>query len=373
MRYPPGAIQAPTKRNLIFKYILREMETSHRDIAIDLDTSMPTVFTYIRELTNMGVIVKEGQFKSTGGRKAGILKPNAEARVAVGVDITANHVSLVKVDLLGKGHSFERNQLTYTDTVPYYDTLGELIHNYLITYEISNDQLVGVGISVPGIISADGTTITHSHALNIKNIPTARFLDAVSYPSFLINDANAACLAELNNEDSDSIVVYLSLSNSVGGAIAMNNQLFYGDNQRSGEFGHLTLVPDGIPCYCGQRGCVDSYCNAKVLSAHSGGSLSRFFELVETGKETALAVFDRYLDYLAIAVKNIRMVFDAPIIIGGYVGGYLNPYLDELGKRVDAIDTFGDAKDTIRACTARYEASAVGAALHQINAFIDSI
>ena len=116
-------VQPPTKRNLIFRYILKEKETSHRDIAFDLDTSMPTVFTYIRELFEMGLIKKEGHFKSTGGRKAGILRPNAEAKVAVGVDITARHVSLVRVNLLGEGRSFERNALTYEDTEAYYSAL----------------------------------------------------------------------------------------------------------------------------------------------------------------------------------------------------------------------------------------------------------
>ena len=77
-------------------------------------------------------------------------------------------------------------------------------------------------------------------------------------------------------------LVYLSLSNSVGGAILTGGALYGGDHLRAGEFGHNTLVPDGRPCYCGKRAVwMPMLC--KVLSQLTDGNLALFFDGLRSG------------------------------------------------------------------------------------------
>jgi predicted NBD/HSP70 family sugar kinase len=164
--------------------------------------------------------------------------------------------------------------------------------------------------------------------------------------------------------------VYLSLSDTVGGAILLHGELYLGENQRGGEFGHATLFHDGLPCYCGQKGCVDAYCSALTLSRYTGGDLALFFEGLKAGNKKLLTVWEHYKTYLAMTLNNLIVSFDCNIILGGYLGEYLERHIDELRAAVAERTTFSGTENYITACTYKKEAAAVGAALLYIRPFI---
>lgn len=137
-------------------------------------------------------------------------------------------------------------------------------------------------------------------------------------------------------------MVYLSLSNSVGGAVIFADEMksndgihsdydggamYMGDNWRSGEFGHMVIHPEGKTCYCGKKGCVDAYCSALNLAGLENGDLRAFFEKLKAGHEEYGRIWDEYLDNLAIVVDNLRMCLDCEVVLGGYVGSYMEPYI----------------------------------------------
>ena len=108
----------------------------------------------------------------------------------------------------------------------------------------------------------------------------------------------------------------------------MNKKLHIGDNVRAGEFGHITIEPNGEKCYCGKIGCLDSYVKANLLSDLTNGQLDVFFEELKKGNKKLLKAWNNYLYYLSIAVNNLRMSFDCDIVIGGYIGSYFNEYIE---------------------------------------------
>jgi predicted NBD/HSP70 family sugar kinase len=165
-------------------------------------------------------------------------------------------------------------------------------------------------------------------------------------------------------------MVYLSLSNSVGGAVYVGGRLFTGDDQRAGEFGHMCLIPKGETCYCGKQGCADAYLSALRLSEPYRGHLDAFFEALRLKDPKAKELFETYLYALAILVSSLRMAFDCTVILGGYVGGYLTPYLTQLRALSAAHDPFQPDEAYLQPCHFHYEASALGAALQYINRFI---
>ena len=107
----------------------------------------------------------------------------------------------------------------------------------------------------------------------------------IDFPYKIINDSNSGGYAELWHAKKIKNMIYLSLSNSIGGAVLMNNEIYYGDRMHSGEFGHMTFEIKGRQCYCGKKGCVDAYCNAQNLSNLTDGDLGKFIELVVAGEE----------------------------------------------------------------------------------------
>ena len=163
------------------------------------------------------------------------------------------------------------------------------------------------------------------------------------------------------------------LSNNVGGAVFINGSVYMGDDYRSGEVGHLNIHPGGLPCYCGQRGCVDPYCSATVLTAISNGNLEEFFRLLGQNNEAALSVWSVYLEHLALAIRNVRVLLDCPIIIGGYVGAYIDKYLHDLKQLLDRYNSFDKNSDYVVACKYKTESIAAGAALSFIKEFLSTI
>ncbi len=86
-------------RNRVFRYVNSLSETSMPDISSALDISGPTVLTIVKELKDAGVVEEVGELQSTGGRKAKAIAAVKDARCAIGVDITANHVGIAYTDL----------------------------------------------------------------------------------------------------------------------------------------------------------------------------------------------------------------------------------------------------------------------------------
>ena len=177
----------------------------------------------------------------------------------------------------------------------------------------------------------------------------------------------------LYHMETEGTMIYLSLSNSVGGAIYQNGVLLPGSEERGGEFGHMRIVPEGRLCYCGQTGCLDAYCSALRLTEQTDGNLEQFFEEISHQNPKLMTVWQDYLHWLSYAVINLRMIFDGKIILGGYVGGYLAPYLDSLRDQVRRMDPFGHTGDYLFCGKYRQLASAYGAALRPLDTFLESI
>ena len=365
-------------RSRILEYVYMRGQTTKQQLVEALGMSLPTVIQNVKELLNEGLFRETGQLQSTGGRKATAISPIPRLRVAVGVDVTRSDLGLVLVDLTGAIVMHRRIPCLFEPTDAYYQRVGQRILEFIEDAEhipgagIPRESILGVGFSIPGIIDQNGEEILYSHALDIRNIPCARFIDPLAGISCaFINDASAAGYAEARGLEEPAFV-YLSLNFCVGGAIFLNGQLYPGVHQHSGEFGHMRLVPGGKRCYCGQIGCVDAYCAAVRLSDMAGGSLHEFFRLLHEGDPACQSAFDEYLDWLALAVTNLSMAYDCEVVVGGSVGSFLDEYLPELRRRAAPLNTFEQNGAYIRVCQHHLEASALGAALLHVDSFFQS-
>lgn len=372
-------------RNQVYRYVNKHGRVSKSDIATALHISVPTVLQNTNELIEQGLVKQVGEFKSTGGRKATAIAPIQDYKHAIGIDITRNHIGFVLTDLSGEVLQHMRVYQPYVDEVNYYKQLAETASFLKEKWSISDEKFLGYGISIPGIIAQENNKITFSHALSISNISCDKFAQFIPYQCIYINDANAAAISEIYNADKRYNAVFLSLSNSVGGAIIQQNQsylnennlindnLYLGDNWRSGEFGHVTLIHNGKKCYCGKDGCFDAYCSAVSVAKHTNGKLETFFEELEKGNKELHAIWKEYLNHLSIQVNNLRMIFDCQVIVGGYIGSFIEPYIEQLREEAAKRNTFEEDASYILPCRYKIEASALGAALLQIEAFVSTI
>lgn len=360
-------------RNRVFRLIYKKGQLSKQDIVNSLNISLPTVNQNLKALMESRLIKEEGCFASTGGRKARAISCNSDARFSVGVDITKNHITVAAVDLSAVIIKNMHIPIPFNNSRQYFSSVGKYIEQLIQDAKIDESKILGVGISVPGLLSEDHQKVNYSSVLGFTGGSLENFAEFIPYPCVLSNDASAAGLAELWNRDHADNVVYLSLSNSVGGAIMLGKKFYPGENQRSAEFGHMTIVPKGSRCYCGQYGCVDAYCNAMILSNAANGSLEDFFRQLGSGSLHHRVIWENYLHYLALTVNNLRMLFDCRIILGGYVGSYMEPYIEPFREKTAKYNSFEKDAGYLSVCRYRKDPSAVGAALLHIESFINSI
>lgn len=360
-------------RNRVFHRIREAGAITSPDLSYELQLSRPTVKQNLDELSRLGYIYESGSQGHTGGRRARTYSVDASCRIAVGIDLTRNHIMVTAADLCGTLIYEKRVKAAFSLEEDYRKLLGELVREAAAAVRTQPERILGVGIAVPGLITEDHQTVSYGKILDFTGTTAALLGSHIPWPCRLYNDADAGGYAEISRSRGLRDGFYISLSNNIGGAILIDHKVYKGEGSRSGEIGHMTLVPEGRPCYCGKRGCFETYCNASLLSAHTQGDLELFFQKVEEQDPRCCRVWEEYLENLAIAVNNIRMLFDCKVILGGYVGAYMEPYMERLKSLAVCRNPFEDQADYLIACRVKKEALALGAALPFIHEFWSEI
>lgn len=357
----------------VIRTIMAHDRISQPELTHKLAISWPTVLQNVKDLIDFGLVEEVGAFASTGGRRARAFAPVRNAKACIGIDITQSHISFVLVNIAGDLLKFTRKKKSFVMDDDYLSELGSSVAAFVEDSGFDVNNIISAGMSIPGIINDKGTYILYSHVLKLENTSANTFFRYMPFKCKMINDANAAGFAEMYGQPEMKNAVYISLSNSVGGSILSSGMFYLGDNLRAGEIGHSTLYPDGNKCYCGKSGCFDAYCSAKALTQYTDNDLASFFDKINKGDKELKQVWQKYLVDLSYAINNIRMTLDCDVIIGGYVGGYLEDYQYELQKLVSERNTFGYDASYLKICRYKLEASAVGAALTEIDRYIRQI
>lgn len=118
-------------RNRIFRYICKCDKTSNPEISYELKMSLPTVTQNTKELMERGLIAEVGEFQSTGGRRAKAFSVVADSKLAVGLDITKNHVGLLLTNLTGKILKHDIFHYPYSAEDDYYREINKRLESFL--------------------------------------------------------------------------------------------------------------------------------------------------------------------------------------------------------------------------------------------------
>lgn len=362
-------------RQLIYQYIRDRGQASKKDIVIGLELSLPTVTQNLEYLTSQKLIDTSQKIKNTGGRNATAYSYIGDAKAAIGVYLTSHYMNAVAINLSGETMAHVRKRIEFNlNDDAYLRKLGEIVEKVKEKAAIGG-KILGVGIAVPGLVSADGEEVTYGLTLNFTGKRREEIAKYIPYTTRLFHDSYVAGRMEAWAGSKINNGFYISLSSSVGGSIIIDNVLYTGDTQKSGEIGHITIVPKGgKKCYCGKTGCFDTLCSTEVLVQETDGNLEEFFHILKAGDEKAKSLWDEYLENLSLAVQNLRMLFDGKIILGGDIGSYIEEYMENLYEKVDEKNPFGDkAKDYLFVCEYRTEVAASGAAAYFVEEFLSEI
>ena len=362
-------------RSKIYQYIYRSKLTSKLQIVQDLQMGLSTVSQNLNLLENEGLIEKNGYFGSTGGRKANAIQIVSDFRISIGVGILKNMFHITAIDLYGNTVYTDTIPLTYSNTAAYYQQITDKVKDFIDKNQYPENKILGVSIATQGITSPDNTTVIYGNIMNNTGMRLKDFSRHLPYPCHLEHDSKSAAFLELwNHPELDSAVVLL-LNRNLGGAIITNHQIHQGCSMHSGTIEHICVNPDGPLCYCGNRGCLETYCSANSLEQASGMTIKEFFPLLREKKSPQLIqIWEDYLKHLAFAMKNLNLVIDAPIIISGYLAPYFTEDdTDYLLRQINSMTPFELKEEQILVGTHGQYTPAIGAALFYVKEFIQSV
>ena len=362
-------------RSKIYQYIYRSKLTSKLQIVQDLQMGLSTVSQNLNLLENEGLIEKNGYFDSTGGRKANAIQIVSDFRISIGVGILKNMFHITAIDLYGNTVYTDTIPLTYSNTAVYYQQITDKVKDFIDKNQYPENKILGVSIATQGITSPDNTTVIYGNIMNNTGMRLKDFSRHLPYPCHLEHDSKSAAFLELwNHPELDSAVVLL-LNRNLGGAIITNHQIHQGRSMHSGTIEHICINPDGPLCYCGNRGCLETYCSANSLEQASGMAIKEFFPLLREKKSPQLIqIWEDYLKHLAFAMKNLNLVIDAPIIISGYLAPYFTEDdTDYLLRQINSMTPFELKEERILVGTHGQYTPAIGAALFYVKEFIQSV
>ena len=362
-------------RSKVYQYIYRKKITSKLQIVQDLQMGLSTVSQNLNLLEQDGLIEKNGYFESTGGRKANAIQIVSDFRISIGIGILKNMFHITAVDLYGNTLYTNTIPFPYSNTPDYYKQVTDKIKEFIATNQYDEEKILGVSIATQGITSPDHSTVLYGNIMNNTGMILEDFSRYLPYPCYLEHDSKSAAFLELwKHPELDSAVVFL-LNRNLGGAIITNHQIHQGSSMHSGTIEHICINPDGPLCYCGNRGCLETYCSANALEQAAGMNIKDFFSLLREKKSPQLTqIWKDYLHHLAFAMKNINLIIDAPIIISGYLAPYfLEDDIAYLTKHINVSSPFTLNKKHIFVGTNGQYTPAIGAALFYVNQFIHAI
>ena len=347
---------------------------SRQTLAQACAVSMPTMYQSLNELMDEGLVRYSGEGRSTGGRRAQGLDIVPDARIALGMAVTEDQLRLVAVDLRLQELAYRKLPFDLTGSLGRRENaLPGIVEAFLSDAGLDPQRVLGVGITIPGILTPDHAGIFFAPTLGLRDVPLQELTQELPYPVHVDNDGSASGHAECFVRGGRQNLAYLSLEDGVGGAVLMAGQPYEGDHARSGEFGHICVEPGGRLCSCGRHGCLEAYCSARRVEESFGVDVESFFRGVEAHDPAYENLLYDMLRHLATAINTIRMTLDCDVVLGGFFSEYLQPWLPVLRQYVLAGNPFAENADFVQLSVLRRHITPLGAALHFVREFVNSV
>ena len=231
------------------------------------------------------------------------------------------------------------------------DDMAKMALQAVKNANLTIDDVEWIGIGTPGIANSSTGIIEYSNNLGFKNTPMVKYIqESIDKPVFIENDANAAAYGEYvaGAAKGAKNAVCITLGTGVGGGIIIDGKIYSGSNFAGAEIGHTVIEVDGPQCSCGRKGCFEVFSSATGLirmtkeamaenpdsimnkMAEEKGKVTArtSFDAMRAGDETAKAVVDKYIKYLAAGITNTINIFQPDVLcIGGGVCNEGDPLL----------------------------------------------
>lgn len=250
----------------------------------------------------------------------------------IGIDLGGTKTEVILIDSNNK-EIFRKRKPTLK-LEGYQAICNTIVELILEAKQLANGP-VSLGMGIPGIIDpVSGKVINANTTILIGESLRSDLEERLNQPISIENDANCFVMAEALHGAAIgySRVFGIIMGTGCGGGLFLNGQVYHGANGIAGEWGHVSIDPNGVQCWCGNYGCIETFISGSGIENHyhlkSNKSLTvpEILKLVQNKDTIAIEVFDQFLDNFGRAVGGLISVLDPDLIV---IGGGLS-HIDEL-------------------------------------------
>ncbi len=287
--------------------------------------SPATVTAITGDLIDENLVFEKETGDSSGGRRPILLALNPRGGFVIGVKLMEDHAVGALTDL--------NAAVLYKDSIIFPDgsldsvisALVSLVNTLIYQGGIHKKQLLGVGIGLAGVVDSSSGMLRQSPFFGWKDTPLRDLLHArLHVPIHIDNDVNTLTLGEkwLGAGLPEDNFVVITVGRGIGMGMVINGQIVRGKSGGAGEFGHIVVDPDGPPCECGKRGCLEAFLSDKALLATArkeiGQDVLDIDDLIgraSAGNPAAHRVLTRAGTLLGRQIANLINILDPKLIV----------------------------------------------------------
>jgi predicted NBD/HSP70 family sugar kinase len=337
-------------RALVLDAVARHEPVTRAQLAARTGLTKSSVSSIVGELLAARLVVEQGTQRARDlGRPGMALTLARDGLAGLGLEVNVDYLAACVVDLA------RRTRVQFVEVgdnrgrEP--DAAAELLAR-LAAAAVAAAGTQGLTISatcvaVPGLVDQETGTVTRAPNLGWSGVPLRRLLagrvPAALGQVLLENEANVAALGELWFGDGALLGDYVHISGEVGvgAGIVVGGRLFRGAHGHAGELGHTTLEPDGLPCTCGGRGCLELFCGQEAILRAAGldpavstgtgradGPVSALVERLGAGDRPAVAALELAGRSLGMAAASMVKLVDPDTVVLGGIYAVLAPWLE---------------------------------------------
>jgi N-acetylglucosamine repressor len=352
--------------NLVLKTIFDNDRIGRAEISRVTSLTRTTVSDIVAELINEGLVKEVGIGSSIGGKSPILLSLEADSRYLIGLDLARKKFSGAIVNLRGEIRYKVDQDIQGLDSGAALASVYSILDQLTKT---SYQPLVGIGIGTPGLVNTSEGLVINAVNLDWKNLQLSRPLqERYHLPVLVFNDSQAAAMGEFTfGEDHapESSLIVINLRYGVGAGIIINGNLFHGDGGGAGEIGHVVVQEGGLPCRCGNFGCLETVSSIQaviqraqmLVNQNANSSLTKRSEEISLdiiekafrlGDPLAHQIVMQAGHYLGIAISNLIGTLNIhKIILVGDMIRFGNPWMAAIQETVQQMTLSRLAEETL--------------------------
>lgn len=329
-------------------------QVSKADLAQLTGLSPTACGIIVTNLLEKSYIREAGIGISKGGRRPNLYELNPKSYYAVGVDIDVDFIRFILMDITGNVEYTDKISNGISNSVAELTKLIEgKVHHIIGQFKIGEDRLLGIGVSIPGMVDNITHEIIFAPNLGWERVDLEHMMSGMgNFPIFVDNEAMCSAICEnwigCCTEQKDFVCI--NMKSGIGSSIFAGGNLYRGFCGSAGEIGHIMVDQNGPKCACGNYGCLETLVSAKSMAEKAQrlirqGLITDFAEgpdidsisiddiirFAKAGNESARMILVEAAGYLGLAVANlINTINPSKIILGKELVKFSEDILEHL-------------------------------------------